>query len=639
MDIAIEGLLHLKVLRSPHAHARITRIDRTKALRRAGRRRRLHLGRRAAPALQHRAARGPSRRSRRHLHAGQRRALRGQRIAAVVGETEAAAEAGCRALRGRVRDPAGGLRSGGGHGARRAACCTTRTMSSTQNDNIFCTLQGEIGDVAKGFKEADAVHEMTYSTSRVQHVHLETHGSIAWKGEDGRWHVRTSSQGPFAARTKLAYLMGMPARDMHVFTERVGGGFGGKQEMMSEDLPLFATMKLRPPGEMGMDPRRRVHRRHDAAPDDDQGQDRRQEGRHADRARRPCRVQHRRLRQPRQRDPGRRDGEPARGLSLRQQEGRRPRRLHQHDPGRRLQRLRRLADDLRDRMRHRRAGAACSASIRSRCGARTSCGPATTSNSIWKEPSDASFGSYGIDRVPRHRRDASCKKGNGVAKPEGDDWAEGTGMALAMLECGPPTEHRSGAEMKLLPDGTYHLACGSSEMGNGITTAHKQIAASIVGVRAPRRRHHQRRHRPHALRHRHLRQHRHGGGGQGRPSHRRGDARRHPRLRRPSHRRRARQVPARQRRGRLRQQADPAHASSMPPAPRSTIASRSAAGPTCRRARSPSTCRACGSRCTRSPARSASCTACMPPTSACRSTPCSAAASSMAPSPWATAGR
>ena len=42
----------------------------------------------------------------------------------------------------------------------------------------------------------------------------------------------------------------------------------------------------------------------------------------------------------------------------------------------------------------------------------------------------------------------------------------------------------SGAAMKLLPDGTYHLACGSSEMGNGIPTAHKQIAASIVGVRA-----------------------------------------------------------------------------------------------------------------------------------------------------------
>ena len=53
-----------------------------------------------------------------------------------------------------------------------------------------------------------------------------------------------------------------------------------------------------------------------------------------------------------------------------------------------------------------------------------------------------------------------------------------------MLECGPPTEHRSGAEMHLLPDGTYHLACGSTEMGNGITTAHKQIAAAILGTRA-----------------------------------------------------------------------------------------------------------------------------------------------------------
>jgi CO/xanthine dehydrogenase Mo-binding subunit len=57
-------------------------------------------------------------------------------------------------------------------------------------------------------------------------------------------------------------------------------------------------------------------------------------------------------------------------------------------------------------------------------------------------------------------------------------------MALAMLECGPPTEHRSGAEMKLLPDGTYHLACGTSEFGNGTSNSIKQIAASIVGARA-----------------------------------------------------------------------------------------------------------------------------------------------------------
>ena len=48
------------------------------------------------------------------------------------------------------------------------------------NGNIYVDIHGEVGDVADGFAEADAVHEMTYSTSRVQHVHLETHGSIAW---------------------------------------------------------------------------------------------------------------------------------------------------------------------------------------------------------------------------------------------------------------------------------------------------------------------------------------------------------------------------------------------------------------------------------------------------------------------------
>src|SRR4029077_3557510 len=80
--------------------------------------------------------------------------------------------------------------------------------------------------------------------------------------------------------------------------------------------------------------------------------------------------------------------------------------------------------------------------------------------------------------------DRELARGNGVPKPAGDEWAEGTGVALDMLECGPPTQHRSGATMKLLADGTYHLAVGSCEMGNGITTAHKQMAASIVGVRA-----------------------------------------------------------------------------------------------------------------------------------------------------------
>jgi CO/xanthine dehydrogenase Mo-binding subunit len=69
-------------------------------------------------------------------------------------------------------------------------------------------------------------------------------------------------------------------------------------------------------------------------------------------------------------------------------------------------------------------------------------------------------------------------------KPEGADWLEGTGIAFAMLESGPPTEHRSGATMELLADGRFHLAVGSTEMGNGSVTSHRQLAAGVLASRA-----------------------------------------------------------------------------------------------------------------------------------------------------------
>ena len=247
----------------------------------------------------------------------------GQRVAAVVAETEARGR-GRRAARSRSTTRSCrrcSIRSPPWSPARRS--CTTRTRSSRQNGNIFCTCRARSATWRRASrKPTPSTRAPTRPRACSTCISRPTARSPG-KGEDGRWHVRTSSQGPFPPSTKLAYLMGVPAREIHVFTERVGGGFGGKQEMVSEDLSAVRQHEARrPPGEMGMDPRGRVHRRHDAAPDDDQGQDRRQEGRHADRARRPGRVQHRRLRQPCQRDPGRGDGEPVRGLSLPQQEGR-----------------------------------------------------------------------------------------------------------------------------------------------------------------------------------------------------------------------------------------------------------------------------------------------------------------------------
>ena len=484
MDFTLEEMLHLKVVRSPHAHAKVVAIRKEKAL--------------ALPGV-HAVFTWedvPNKLYTTATHDDYRVdpddtfmldyivRFVGQRVVAVAAETEGIAEEACRLIEidyevlPAVFDPEKAMLVGAPvlHGKSGAS------RISNPERNIFLEINSEVGSVEKGFEEADAIYEGKYSNHRIQHSHLETHGSIAWKSDDGRIHVRTSSQAPSLTKAKLAYLFEMNLPRIHVYTERVGGGFGGKQEMLTEDLCVLATLKTGRPvkweftrteefiGGVSRHPmvvETKLGAKKDGTLTAIQARlvsNTGAYGNHAGETLASClgsSIMSYRC-------PNKK------GLGLAVYTNLPPAGAFRGYAAPEMAfPIESAIDELArtlgiDPIEMRRKNA-----IR----------PGDALFSIWDSPSDTEIGSYGLDQCLDFV-EKDLKSGRGLPKPEGAEWLEGKGSAMHVQESAPPTEHRAEAHMNLKADGKFHLAVGTAEFGNGSITSHIQIAASVLKTRA-----------------------------------------------------------------------------------------------------------------------------------------------------------
>ncbi|MFT3662748.1 MAG: molybdopterin-dependent oxidoreductase [Gordonia sp. (in: high G+C Gram-positive bacteria)] len=250
-DVAPEGLLHVKVLGSPHAHARIVSIDTSAAEAMDG----------VELVLTHENVHTPRFSTARHefrtddpddtLVFDSVVRFRGQRVAAVIAVDPGTAELATRRIDvvyeplDAVYDPEQ-ARSPGAPPIHPDLGEAER-VADAQRNVIAALHDGYGGDVEQALAASAATVEGEWRTSRVSHAQLETHGTLGWIADDGRLTLRSSTQVPFLVRDELAYLLGLDKESIRVFTARVGGGFGGKQELLTEDLVALAVLRTGKP--------------------------------------------------------------------------------------------------------------------------------------------------------------------------------------------------------------------------------------------------------------------------------------------------------------------------------------------------------------------------------------------------------
>jgi len=245
-DIHLPGMLHGKILRSPHAHARIRNIDASRALALPGVKAVLTSvdlpDVSAEVADQEEGATVNYGFYSRNVMAREKSLYQGHAVAAVAATSLHLAEEALNMLDvdyevlPPVLNAFDAMRDGASILHDRLLTMTSPAMRSGgwgdvengHQTNIANRFEFRMGDVEQGFKEAELVLEREYHTRPVHQGYIEPHSATAQWNADDSVTIWASSQGHFALRDHTSTILGLPVSRVKVIPMEIGGGFGGK---------------------------------------------------------------------------------------------------------------------------------------------------------------------------------------------------------------------------------------------------------------------------------------------------------------------------------------------------------------------------------------------------------------------------
>lgn len=259
-DYGLPGMLWGKVLRSPHAHARIKSIDTSRALALKGVKAVITSEDLPEQSFKYH---GPERvqinfwHMTRNILAREKVLFAGHPVAAVAATSQAIAQEALKLIDvdyevlphvidvdEAMRDDAPVLFDN----------LFTKGVepTPTKPSNVARRAEFKAGDLDEGFAKADEIVEMSFKTEPVHQGYIEPHAALARYGNDGQCEIWSSSQGHFFVRAYTAALLGLKQNDVVVHPAEIGGGFGGKTVIYLEPLALTLSKKTGYPVKMVM---------------------------------------------------------------------------------------------------------------------------------------------------------------------------------------------------------------------------------------------------------------------------------------------------------------------------------------------------------------------------------------------------